>query len=177
MDEPVVADNDPAPQEVEPRRGVLQILVLGLLVLGTVASALYTGLYLTGGLHDPRDWVVEGVSLGMTPAEVKANFKEGAHGDWLDKTGCDGLAYEWKRKTEGPAPASGITWARMEFHDGLLVAYRVKLDHHTRKRLVEVMSAAVREERATPEGETITILSRSCPSHQAEAEQLAIPHS
>ena len=156
------------------RRKALAALVLGALAIWGIAAAVWTGFHRPVQTGDGNDWMIDGVSLGIEREGAKAAFTDAPLGHWSNKTGCGGLAYEWDREpVDGPAKTHVVS-ALLEFERGVLVAYRVKLDRRTIHHRIEVLPEAVREDRATFDGETVTLLSRTCPKHRAEVDQLVL---
>jgi len=113
-------------------------------------------------------WRERGVTLGMSEREVQSAFTDGPAGAWSRELACGGVALEWTRVV----PQAATRWARFEFHDGLLVAIRLQVEEASTAR-VEQSVTAVRQERPFRGGTEITILTRSCATHAAEAEQIA----
>lgn len=156
------------------RRKALGALALGALAIWGIAAAVWTRSHRPVQTGDGNDWIIDGVSLGIEREGAKAAFTDAPFGHWSNKTGCGGLAYEWDREpVDGPTKTHVVS-ALLEFERGVLVAYRVKLDRRTTHHRIEVLPEAVREDRATFAGETVTLLSRTCPKHQAEVDQVIL---
>lgn len=144
----------------EARRALGVVSFLALLALAGAAMQLVSMLG-----TDPRPSVV-GVRLGMTADEVRRRVDERGSGTWTSAV-VDG---DWHLEH---VAADGSE--RFEIHEGQLVAVRAEgLVGRDRPaspaREVTPGSVLVR----TVEGDRvrITLLSRACPTHRAEAERL-----
>jgi hypothetical protein len=117
------------------------------------------------------DGSIAAVRLGMAPRDVRARFAPGSAGQWQTKAGVeDDTVLEW---TGGPD--ARIETARFEFHLGMLVAIRESVRKGTGPDDVVATPKTVALRKTSPgdgAGE-ITVLSRDCPTHHAEAESLA----
>jgi len=118
------------------------------------------------GAPDPS---LVAVKLGMAPRDVRERFVPGAEGSWQTTVGsaADDTAIEWVGK-----PGSRVEKATFEFHLGMLVAVR----ETTKGAGAEHVSATPKTVTLTrPNGAQteVTILSRDCPTHHVEAENLA----
>jgi len=132
-----------------------------------VVASCMAGLTLLGVRPAPS-WSERGVTLGMSEREVQRAFTDGAAGLWSRESACAGVALEWTRMD----PRATARWARFEFHDGLLAAIRLQVDEAPTARAEKTVTA-VRQERPFGGGTAITILTRACSTHAAEAEQIA----
>jgi hypothetical protein len=127
--------------------------------------------------------VLHGVRLGMTPSEVRASFDGGMAGDagrpggeargrWEAAPGCAGGALVWTG--EGASP-EGVRWARFEFHDGQMMAARLRVaaaDPSARGDHLVSSSTAVLAREPTEAGAALVLLARGCEQHEAEVTAL-----
>ncbi|WP_433927438.1 hypothetical protein AB3662_30520 [Sorangium cellulosum] len=119
-------------------------------------------------------FAVHGIELGMTASEVVRRFDAGPAGRWSEATGCAGPSIEWSRGEAAPerAPLS----ARFEFHEGLLMAARVRVtpeDPTARGARLQTSARFVLAREPRDDGSSvIVLLARGCPEHEAEVEQL-----
>jgi len=140
------------------------------LIFAGVVLGLRIGLALIlAGPSEPA-WSERGVSLGMSEEQVQRTFADRAAGTWSREVSCGGIDLEWRR-TDARAPTR---WARFEFHEGGLVAIRIHSDDVSSGQRAEQTAAAVRQRRPFEGGTATTILTRTCISHRAEAEQIAL---
>ncbi len=116
------------------------------------------------------EWSERGVALGMTEAQVRLSFRDAAAGAWTDAPSCRGPALEWTRTQPGP----GTRWARFELHDGWLVAMRLHTDAPSGPPHAAQTWSAVRQDRPFEGGTATTVVARGCPTHAAEADEIAI---
>jgi len=151
-------------------RAALTGAVALVLVFAAAVLGMWGGLALVVGRRAEPLWSERGVSLGMSEEQVEHAFADRASGDWSRTAGCGGVALEWRR-TEACASAR---WARFEFHEGVLVAIRLHSDDAAAPEHAEQTSTAVRQRRPFEGGTATTILSRTCLTHTAEAEQIAL---
>lgn len=119
----------------------------------------------------PRDAVLSlrDVHLGMSEADVRRAFTDRREGRFDVVTGCSTPTIEWTRTS----PGTTTEWARFEFHQGALVAIRMRAaSSGATGSDVVVTPGAVRVQQSAGDGSSVvTILSRDCPTHHAEAEQ------
>lgn len=155
----------PARWRIRPRRALSAAL---LLLLGATSAALCVVLPLERD-RSASEWVVHGVTLGMTEREVRTYFSDGPHGTWSTAVGCDGPGLQWFRKDL----LTTARWARFEFRNGALVEMRVRGAHEPYGPLAEATPTAVREQYENLSGSEIALIDRSCAEHRAEADQIA----
>jgi len=116
---------------------------------------------------------LHGARLGMTPADVRSHFDEGPRGHWREAPGCGGIGLEWApdAHTKG-----AVQWARFEFHEGMLMAVRMRAaaaDPSVGGEPLEASSAVVVARQSMPGAAVaVALLARGCPEHQAEIDQL-----
>ncbi|WP_437839245.1 hypothetical protein [Sorangium sp. So ce1153] len=119
-------------------------------------------------------FAVHGIELGMTASEVVRRFDAGPTGRWSEAPGCAGPSIEWSRGETAPARAP--LSARFEFHEGLLMAARVRVtpeDPSARGARLETSAQFVLAREGRDDGSSlIVLLARGCPEHEAEVEQL-----
>ncbi|XXX82227.1 hypothetical protein WMF30_26055 [Sorangium sp. So ce134] len=119
-------------------------------------------------------FAIHGIELGMTASEVVRRFDAGPAGRWSEATSCAGPSIEWSRGEAAPARAPVA--ARFEFHEGLLMAARVRVapeDPSARGARLETSAQFVLAREARDDGSSmIVLLARGCPEHEAEVEQL-----
>jgi hypothetical protein len=112
-----------------------------------------------------------GVRLGMTMEQAHAAFAPGGPGQGEVELACGGIRLEWK--PEGQAP---VRWARFELHEGILEAIRARVAADdfaaSGEPLASTASVVVARERSDDGDVAVAILSRQCPEHSAEVEQL-----
>lgn len=132
-----------------------------------VAAALGAGVAIASrALSDPRPSIY-GVRLGMTADEIRARIDEAHDGTWSASADSG----EWVLEH-----TQGDTHARFELHDGQLMAIRVDapLTAALAGAPLEVTEGTVLTRREHDGRIAWTLLSRSCPTHRAEAEALVI---
>ncbi len=122
---------------------------------------------------------LHGVRLGMTAPEVRASFDgertgeaRAARGRWEDAPGCGGDALVW---TGDGASSEGVRWGRFEFHDGRLMAARLRVaptDRSARGEPLVSSSTAVLAREPTEAGAAVVLLARGCEQHEAEVAAL-----
>ena len=117
---------------------------------------------------------IHGVRLGMTATEVERRFDAAPEGRWNAAPGCEGGALEWA-PSEGASPRHP-RWARFEFHEGMLVAVRLRAsgdDPNARGGRLSSTTGAVLAHEPLPGGTVaIALLARGCPDQQDEIQQL-----
>jgi hypothetical protein len=145
----------------------LPTFAIGLAVVGIVAASFLAAS--TGRIDE-----IHGVRLGMTAAEVQARFDAAPGGRWNAAPGCEGGALEWAL-SEGASPQHP-RWARFEFHEGMLVAVRLRAsgDDPSAKgdRLSSSAGAVLAREPLLEGTVAIALLARGCPDQQDEIRQL-----
>ncbi len=111
------------------------------------------------------------VRLGMAPRDVRERFQPGGEGTWQTALGAaDDTVLEWTAR-DAKAP---VAQARFEFHLGMLVAIRARLNETVSREDVSATAKTVTLKAPAPEGGTsVTVLARDCPTHKDEAESLA----
>lgn len=137
--------------------------IAAVLAIGTLAACTPS----EPGAPDPS---LVGVKLGMAPRDVRERFVPGAEGTWQTTVGsaADDTAIEWVGK-----PGSRVEKATFEFHLGMLVAVRETTKGGGGTERVSATPKTVTLTRAKGDETEVTILSRDCPTHHAEAENLA----
>lgn len=144
---------------MRPSRLVLAALTVLTVVVGGVELA-------SRALEDPRPSFY-GVRLGMTADDVRARVDERGEGTWSASPSSGDWVLEHTR---------GDEHARFELHDGQLMAIRVEAiaTAELEGEPLEVTESTVL--RREVEGDRIvwTLLSRTCPTHRAEAEALVL---
>jgi hypothetical protein len=97
-------------------------------------------------------------------------FQAPAAGSWASEANPEPIL-RW----QGP-PGAPISQAIFEFHQGMLVAIRLRVSPGSPEAAgaeVEVTSTRVIARKKEPSGEvSVTVISRSCPAHSAEVAQL-----
>jgi hypothetical protein len=161
-------------------------------VAGVASVALVTGLLGASGyaLHGAiapllrdgdRPLVVHGARLGLGTADLRARLDVPARGAWRVEGG-DALTLTWIPDPTDPASASAAVprELRFEFHDGLLVAIRARLDPAhplaSGPPFVETAGSVVERSRAEESLVALTQLASDCPTHAAEARALRARH-
>jgi len=166
------------PVECSPRspsdgKDPLRSAALALLCAGGVFAIVVVGLLSLMRLALPTssapDWKERGVRLGLSEDEVKRSFVDADAGDWTSVTSCRGHSLEWTRRR----PGVPTRWARFELHGGWLVALRVHTDERLPAPRAQRTAAAVRQDKPFEDGTATTIVALGCPTHAAEAEQIA----
>lgn len=137
-----------------------------------LASSLLALTLLFGGActRDEKE-AVPNVRLGMAPRDVRERFRPGGEGSWQTALGSgDDTVLEWTaRDAESP-----VAEARFEFHLGMLVAIRARLNESVSREDVSTTPKTVTSRGPAREGGTsVTVLARDCPTHKDEAESLA----
>ncbi|MBX3197687.1 MAG: hypothetical protein KF850_15235 [Labilithrix sp.] len=141
----------------------VRTLLLGLIVALTLALG-------AGCSREERE-TIPNVRLGMAPRDVRGRFQPGADGSWQTALGTgDDTVLEWTSR-DG---RGSVTHARFEFHLGMLVAIRARLNESVSREEVSTTPKTVTVRAPAREGgATLTVLARDCPTHKDEAESLA----
>jgi hypothetical protein len=112
---------------------------------------------------------VAGLHLGATPDDVRARF---AGVSFRTELGEDVALV-----ADGSLAAGIRPGARLEFHDGQLVAVRLELDRShpdaSGDRLVLTPQTLLARTIAPDGSASVVLLSRTCPTHRDEASRLA----
>lgn len=138
-----------------------------LLAASLVALTLLFG---AGCSRDEKE-AVPNVRLGMAPRDVRERFQPGGEGTWQTALGAgDDTVLEWTAR-DAKAP---VAQARFEFHLGMLVAIRARLNETVSREDVSATPKTVTVKTPVREGgTTVTVLARDCPTHKDEAESFA----
>ncbi len=149
---------------MEPHRTWQRAGLVGLAVLsGFGATSLAVGV-----LSPDAPPSLAGLRLGMTPDDVRARFSPGRGSFRSEVSGVD-TALVWE--------APGAEPARFEFHDGQLVAVRLVVPAGSPDGggpPLATTRGSVLARTALATGEVaVVLLSRTCPTHHAEAERIA----
>ncbi len=138
-------------------------------IVSVVLLAL-TLLFGAGCGRDERE-AVPNVRLGMAPRDVRERFQPGGEGSWQTALGSgDDTVLEWTARDA----TSPVVQARFEFHLGMLVAIRARLNQTVSREDVSATPKTVTLKAPAREGGTsVTVLARDCPPHKDEAESLA----
>lgn len=141
----------------------VRTLLLGLLVALTLAF----GAACSREEREP----VPNVRLGMAPRDVRERFQPGAEGTWQTALGAgDDTVLEWTARDAHAA----VGHARFEFHLGMLVAIRARLNESVSREEVRTTPKTVTVRAPGREGgASLTVLARDCPTHKDEAESFA----
>jgi hypothetical protein len=128
-----------------------------------------TLLFAAGCSREEKE-AVPNVRLGMAPRDVRERFQPGV-GTWQTALGTgDDTVLEWTGRGE----SSSVAQARFEFHLGMLVAIRARLNETVSREDVSATPKTVTIKAPAPEGGTsVTVLARDCPTHKDEAESFA----
>ena len=120
---------------------------------------------------DEGPFVVEGVRLGMTPADVRRSFSLASAGRFQSEAAGPDFALAWSPNRPG-----GLRSARFEFHESLLVAVRLRGRRGSAAalegRAFEQTPGSVLARRAGPNVTDVIWLSRACPTHANEVARL-----
>lgn len=111
-----------------------------------------------------------GVRLGDSMENARTAFQGGGAGTWTSETGKV-PALTWKAQP----PGGTLREARLEFHDGMMVAGRFVESPDAAEAKgppVEVTPASVIERRRDGEVVRVTVVSRSCPEHVDEVARI-----
>lgn len=124
--------------------------------------------------RDAPNEIVPGVRLGMAPRDVRDRFDGGGDGAWQTKVGggagaSDDTVLEWNASGE----KARASYARFEFHLGMLVAVRAHLREPIGASRVDLTPKTVTVRAPEAGGTEVTILARDCPTHHDEAEAFA----
>lgn len=124
-----------------------------------------------GGCSREEKEAVPNVRLGMAPRDVRERFQPSAAGSWQTALGSgDDTVLEWTSRDA----SSYVSQARFEFHLGMLVAIRARLNEKAEREEVSTTPKTVTSRAPAGEGGThVTVLARDCPTHKDEAEALA----
>jgi hypothetical protein len=121
------------------------------------------------GLPSTQGFTFHGVRLGMTPADVRSRFDVSAG---LRASVAEDGTYLLDLENA----AGTVRAARLEFHEGLLVAIRAELDPRDEWASDDglfLSEATVRRTLRDGTGNTqLTVLSRTCPTHADEVRAL-----
>lgn len=138
-----------------------------------IVSFVFLALTLLCGAGCARDEkeAVPNVRLGMAPRDVRERFQPGGEGSWQTALGSgDDTVLEWTARDA----ASPVAQARFEFHLGMLVAIRARLNQTVSREDVSATPKTVTLKAPAREGGmSVTVLARDCPTHKDEAESLA----
>ena len=140
-----------------------------LLSLAFLLVALSTPM--SAGCSRDEKEAVPNVRLGMAPRDVRERFQPGGEGSWQTALGTgDDTVLEWTSRDA----RSPVAQARFEFHLGMLVAIRARLNETVSREDVSATPKTVTLRSPAHEGgTTVTVLARDCPTHKDEAESLA----
>jgi|GEM_PF-1242227 len=112
---------------------------------------------------------LRGVRIGLSAADTRARFLAPGPGVWASESSPE-PSLRWS--------ASGATDVReavFEFHQGMLVAVRLKVSPKSPEATgpsLEQTPARVISRQAEGDAVAVTLLSRSCPAHAAEVAKL-----
>jgi len=141
--------------------------------LGRIVLCLVVVLALPFGVSCSREEpeAVPNVRLGMAPRDVRERFQPGGEGSWQTALGTgDDTVVEWTARD----PRAPVAQARFEFHLGMLVAIRARMNGTTSREDISTTPKTVTIKAPAPEGgASVTILARDCPTHKDEAESFA----
>ncbi len=141
--------------------------------LGPIVLSLVVALTLPFGASCSREEVeaVPNVRLGMAPRDVRERFQPGGEGSWQTALGSgDDTVIEWTARD----PRAPVAQARFEFHLGMLVAIRARMNEAAGREEISTTPRTVTIKAPAPEGgSSVTILARDCPTHKDEAESFA----
>ena len=135
---------------------------------GWLSVALLAGLLACRGEARTEDFY--GVRLGMTPSDVRDRFDLGPQGTFQLTQGAD-PRLDW---TPAVAPRP-VASARFEFHSGMLVAIRAKVDPRSpagQGPRISYTPTIVSARDPGADAVALTVLSRDCPTHKEEATRL-----
>lgn len=129
-----------------------------------------TLLFGAGCTREEKD-AIPNVRLGMAPRDVRERFQPGGEGSWQTALGTgDDTVLEWTARDA----KSPVAEARFEFHLGMLVAIRARLNETVSREDVSATPKTVTVKAPAHEGGTsVTVLARDCPTHKEEAESFA----
>jgi hypothetical protein len=102
----------------------------------------------------------------MSARDVRARFDQA--GDWQFVQGEEG---RW----DFVGRAGSVKSASFEFHSGMLVAATLQVsgtDPLSQGKPYQSSGSLVATRHTTPEGAVVRVLSRDCPIHRSEVEQL-----
>lgn len=135
------------------------------------ASLLALTLLLSSACTRDEREALPNVRLGMAPRDVRERFQPGGEGTWQTGVGSgDDTVLEWTARQ----PTSVVAHARFEFHLGMLVAIRARLNEKVAREDVSATTKTVTIRAPAAEGGTaVTVLARDCPTHHDEAESFA----
>jgi hypothetical protein len=113
---------------------------------------------------------VPNVRLGMAPRDVRDRFQPSVDGTWQTALGTgDDTVLEWTARD----PKAQVAQARFEFHLGMLVAIRARVnDAATSEQVTSTSKTVTLRAPAREGGTSITVLARDCPTHKDEAEAI-----
>lgn len=109
---------------------------------------------------------VRGVRLGLGAADTRERFSPSGPGQWASDGGTT-AALRW---TAQP-PVGAVHEAVFEFHQGMLVAIRLRLDPASGEAAgaaLEVTPGRIVARERQGEEALLTVLSRTCPGHADE---------
>lgn len=121
--------------------------------------------------RDESTEALPNVRLGMAPRDVRDRFKPAGEGSWQTAVGTgDDTVLEWTARE----PGAPVAQARFEFHLGMLVAIRARMNEPSSKESVTLTPKTVTVRAPAREGGTsLTVLARDCPTHKEEAASFA----
>lgn len=110
-----------------------------------------------------------GVRLGLSASDTRASFQTSGQGEWSSEANPE-PSLRWKASAGGL-----IREAVFEFHQGMLVAIRMKVDPSSldaQGAPLQVTPAQVISRERVEGDVVVTVLSRSCPTHTTEVLRL-----
>ena len=172
--EPIHLD-EAAPEDLAHRRPMIARTVIA----AALAAALAFGsvaVFRAVTADKPSITAFRGARLGMSARDVRDRFEPAAPGRWQTVNDAGEMTMTWAANGE-PATVAG---ARFEFHAGMLVAVRARIDAHDSLGSgpdFDVSPGAVLQRApAGPGMIAVTILARDCPTHAAEVTALLASH-
>lgn len=112
---------------------------------------------------------LRGVRLGLSASDTRTLFQAPGPGSWSSESNPEPIL-RWKAQ-----PGALIHEAIFEFHQGMLVAIRLRVDPSSTEAQgppLEVTQARVVSRGREGEEALVTVLSRTCPTHAPEVARL-----
>jgi hypothetical protein len=141
-----------------------------ILALGAVGAG-FLGVGALSSLRPSATRELRGARLGLSLADTRDRFAAPPGGAWSSESSPEPVL----RWAPG-AQASDLRAATFEFHQGMLVAVRLRLARSAPEASgasLEITRASLLARATTSDGEVeLTLLSRSCPTHADEVKRL-----
>lgn len=112
---------------------------------------------------------IRGLRLGDTPARARDRFEPGSRGAFRGEAMGEDFALVWE-----PAADGDVRSARLEFHDAMLVALRLRLRASAPEAegpALQVTEGSILTRERSRGHVELTWIARSCPTHADEVRR------